>query len=146
MALQGSGTITLAQVQSEFGGSNPISMSEYYRGGSYVPTAITGSYTSYQWNITTYFWRVYGSNTITIEWNNTVVYTTTSGSGSTTDVTTGGYDYNRGTLQYSSGGGKGGTPYYWYNVRRRLASETVNTNIPASGQISMNQFFNGRKT
>ena len=146
MALQGSGTITLAQVQSEFGGSNPISMSEYYRGGSYVPTAITGSYTSYQWNITTYFWRVYGSNTITIEWNNTVVYTTTSGSGSTTDVTTGGYDYNRGTLQYSSGGGKGGTPYYWYNVRRRLASETVNTGIPASGQISMNQFYNGRNS
>ena len=31
MALQGSGAITLAQVQSEFGGSNPISMSEYYR-------------------------------------------------------------------------------------------------------------------
>ena len=37
-ALQSSGAITLAQVQSEFGGSNPISMSEYYRGGSYVPS------------------------------------------------------------------------------------------------------------
>ena len=37
MALQSSGTISLANVQSEFGGSNPISMSEYYRGGSEVP-------------------------------------------------------------------------------------------------------------
>lgn len=37
-ALQSSGAITLAQIQTEFGGSNPISMSEYYRGGSYVPS------------------------------------------------------------------------------------------------------------
>lgn len=37
MALQSSGTISLANVQSEFGGSNPISISEYYRGGSEVP-------------------------------------------------------------------------------------------------------------
>ena len=145
MALQGSGTITLAQVQSEFGGSNPISMSEYYRGGSYVPTTVTGSYSSYQFSISAYHWLTYG-NTVTIEWNNSVVYTTTSGNPSTTSLTTGGYDYNRGTLQYTSGGGKGGTPYYWYNVRRRSASETVNTNIPASGQIAMNNFYNGRNS
>lgn len=37
MALQSSGTISLANVQSEFGGSNPISISEYYRGGAEVP-------------------------------------------------------------------------------------------------------------
>ena len=145
MALQGSGTITLAQVQSEFGGSNPISMSEYYRGGSYVPTTVTGSYSSYQFSISAYHWLTYG-NTVTIEWNNSVVYTTTSGNPSTTSLTTGGYDYNRGTLQYTSGGGKGGTPVYYYQVRRRSSSETVNTSIPASGQISMNQFYNGRNS
>jgi len=38
MALQTSGAISLAQVQAEFGGSHPISMSEYYQGGAYVPT------------------------------------------------------------------------------------------------------------
>jgi hypothetical protein len=37
MALQASGTITLAQIQAEFGGANPIYLSEYYRGGAYVP-------------------------------------------------------------------------------------------------------------
>ena len=37
MALQTSGAISLSQVQGEFGGANPISMSEYYRGGAYVP-------------------------------------------------------------------------------------------------------------
>ena len=145
MALQGSGAITLAQVQSEFGGSNPISMSEYYRGGSYVPTTVTGSYSSYQGNTSTYYWLTYG-NTVTIEWNNSVVYSTTSGNTSATNITTGGYDYNRGSLNYTSGGGKGGTPVYYYQVRRRSSSETVYTNIPAIGQISMNQFYNGRNS
>lgn len=33
------GPISLGAVQTEFGGSNPISMSEYYRGGSLVNTS-----------------------------------------------------------------------------------------------------------
>jgi hypothetical protein len=37
MTLQASGTITLAQIQAEFGGANPIYLGEYYRGGAYVP-------------------------------------------------------------------------------------------------------------
>ena len=36
MALQSSGAISLSDIQTEFGGSNPISLSEYYRGGAYV--------------------------------------------------------------------------------------------------------------
>jgi hypothetical protein len=31
------GTVTLADIQLEFGGTDPISLSEYYRGGIYVP-------------------------------------------------------------------------------------------------------------
>jgi len=38
MALQASGAIKLSEIQTEFGGSNPISMSEYYRNGTYVPS------------------------------------------------------------------------------------------------------------
>ena len=41
MALQTSGAISLAQVQAEFGGAHPISMSEYYQGGAYVPTTVS---------------------------------------------------------------------------------------------------------
>ena len=37
MALQTSGAISFANIQTEFGGSNPISLSEYYGGGTYVP-------------------------------------------------------------------------------------------------------------
>lgn len=38
------GPISLASIQNEFGGVNPISMSEYYAGGPYVPGGTTGSY------------------------------------------------------------------------------------------------------
>jgi hypothetical protein len=36
MALPSSGPITLAQIQAEFGGSSPISLANYYKGGLYV--------------------------------------------------------------------------------------------------------------
>lgn len=36
MALQSSGAIKLSEIQTEFTGSNPISLSEYYRGAGYV--------------------------------------------------------------------------------------------------------------
>jgi hypothetical protein len=41
MALPSSGVLTLNDIQTEFGGTNPIGLSEYYRGGGLVPdTAI----------------------------------------------------------------------------------------------------------
>jgi len=43
MALQSSGAISLSEIQTEFGGSNPISLSEYYAGGSNVPSGTTGT-------------------------------------------------------------------------------------------------------
>lgn len=36
MAISSSGSISLSTIQTEFGGSNPIGINEYYRGGSYV--------------------------------------------------------------------------------------------------------------
>ena len=50
MALQTSGAITFAQLQSNFGGANPIGMNEYYRGGANVPTTVgtaAGAWSSY---------------------------------------------------------------------------------------------------
>jgi len=37
MTLPSSGALSFSQIQGEFGGSNPISLSEYYRGGPIVP-------------------------------------------------------------------------------------------------------------
>ena len=43
MALPTSGPLSLSDIQTEFGGSNPISLSEYYAGGAYVPAGTTGT-------------------------------------------------------------------------------------------------------
>ena len=37
MALPSSGVLTLNDIQTEFGGTNPIDLSDYYRGGGLVP-------------------------------------------------------------------------------------------------------------
>lgn len=44
MALPTSGPLSLSDIQTEFGGSNPISLSEYYAGGAYVPSGTSGTY------------------------------------------------------------------------------------------------------
>jgi hypothetical protein len=44
MALPTSGPLTLANIQTEFGGTNPISLSEYYAGGGLVPAGTSGTY------------------------------------------------------------------------------------------------------
>lgn len=41
MALQASGAISLADLQTEFGGSNPISINEYYKGGGLTPSSVS---------------------------------------------------------------------------------------------------------
>lgn len=149
MTLQTSGAISLSQVQSEFGGSNPISMSEYYRGGSYVPTTVgsgAGSWSSYYGTLYTYYWADTATS-LTLVWNGTTVYTV--GSSSATSITAGGYEYQRGSFFSSTGGGKGGGPSTsYYKIRRRTtgSSTTVNTSIPSSGTISMNQFYGGRNS
>lgn len=142
MALQTSGAISLSQVQSEFGGGNPISMSEYYRGGANVPTTVSGAagaWSSYQGNVLTYYWYTIDTYDI-IRWANVQK---ASGAYGTT-VTAGGYEYQRGSLFASTGGGgEGGPSEYFYRVRRRVAG-TVNTSVPASGAVSMSQFYGGR--
>ena len=150
MTLQTSGAISLSQVQSEFGGSNPISMSEYYRGGAYVPTTIStgaGSYSSYQGNICTYYWSDTGNlGIVALRWNGSDVG---GFGGSATTYTTGGYEYQKGTLFTSAGGGGKGEPTtYYYRIRRRTVGSTitVNTSIPASGTIAMSQFYGGRNS
>ena len=46
MTLPASGTLSFSQIQTEFGGSNPISLSEYYRNGSRVPSTVPEAVTA----------------------------------------------------------------------------------------------------
>jgi hypothetical protein len=44
MALPSSGPLALTDIQTEFGGANPIGMNEYYAGGGLVPAGTSGTY------------------------------------------------------------------------------------------------------
>jgi hypothetical protein len=44
MPLPSSGPLTLSEIQTEFGGTNPISINEYYAGGANVPAGTTGTF------------------------------------------------------------------------------------------------------
>lgn len=149
MALQTTGAISLAQVQTEFTGANPISMSEYYKNGPYVPSTLgsaAGSWSGYTGNFS-YGFRVSSFGVTYVWWAGVVV---DQASGDVTSLSSVGYDYERGT-QWNTSGGTKYDPESWtyYAGRRRTASTsvTVNASIPVSpNAISMSQFYGGRKT
>ena len=60
MVLQLSGSISLKQIASEFGDSAPSSLTEFYRGGTYVNTNNTGVPTSGSISIKNFYGAQYG--------------------------------------------------------------------------------------
>ena len=161
MALQTTGPISFSQMQSEFGGSNPIQMSEYYKGGTNVPSTVgsaPGSWGSYTTN-TSYFYNM--QNITNIGVNYWIVYAngsqTAVGTNLTLDsnnrVVIGGQEYERASSAYtfyvpSGKTSAGQDSYYSYHYRKRTASTqvAVNAGIPTSGIISMNDMYGGRNT
>ena len=103
MALQTSGAISLSDIQSEFGGSNPISLSEYYGAASGIPASGAISLSDFygasavQYSLTSpqYYWLV-GSQGNNIYWNGSYIGAPSS---SATTFTSGGYTYTRGSLR-----------------------------------------------
>jgi len=58
--------LSLSQIQGEFGGVNPISMSEYYAGGGLVPAGTTGSNGAVPANGTISISQFYGTSNVVI--------------------------------------------------------------------------------
>ena len=44
MTIPASGPLAMTEIQTEFGGTNPIGLNEYYAGGGLVPAGTTGTY------------------------------------------------------------------------------------------------------
>jgi len=70
MAIPSSGPLTLSDIQTEFGGSNPISLSEYYAGGSYVPAGTTGTYGAVPSSGEISIRNFYGTSAFSLAFNN----------------------------------------------------------------------------
>ena len=138
--LPSSGTLTLAQIQSHFGGSNPVSLSEYYRGGPYVPSSkrfviadiddafSTGGSDDTFWN------RTNGD----VWWEGDLI-----NSGLSPGVTSFTFGIGANTIRVRRGAFQFeflGQELYavdWYEYR----DGDINTNIPTSGRIDMNDFY-----
>jgi hypothetical protein len=91
MALVSSGALSFSQIQTEFGGSNPISLSEYYKGGGLVhPSAYDPNSIPTSGVISVH--DFHGSDQYTApqqQW----WYCSASGSGAYSTMSAGGYDY-----------------------------------------------------
>lgn len=70
MTLPSSGPLSLADIQGEFGGSNPISLSEYYAGGAFVPAGTTGTYGAVPSSGTISIRNFYGTSNVVISISN----------------------------------------------------------------------------
>ena len=108
MSLQSSGAISLSQTQSEWGGSSPISLSEYYRGS--LPSGRT-NYGTIPYSGAIDMADFYGSNAASAAWTATITvgtynlfkttyygYNSIFSAGSITDTTID--TYSNRTLSY----------------------------------------------
>ena len=165
MALASSGPLTFSSIQGEYGGANPINISEYYRNGAYVPNSIT---------TTSYYWAFSGPSSVFLDtgsnyWtkdgtsyqlflNGSLYYSTTSnffpfqvyfggipspGPGVSYVETTFGSTFQTiGSVEYKAVRENTYSSVQLSNTTTTLA----NQNVPTSGIISVSNFYNGRKT
>lgn len=143
------GTVTqynMANIQAALGGSNPISLNEYYRGGPYVPTTATSTTrdpSSGEYYNDQYIWidqNFLGNYSTWFYW--AAVYQFV-GSFQATSYTSGNVTTYRGGLvtQYTD---KGGTRRQFGIYRQTTTSVAINTGVPSSGTISIGQLFGAR--
>lgn len=100
MALPASGPLTLADIQTEFGGTNPIGLNEYYAGGVNVPSGTTGTFGAVPSSGAISIRNFYGTSKFT-----PVTRTYTTGTGATETVPTGATSV---VITVDGGGGAGG--------------------------------------
>ena len=146
--LQGSGAISLGDIQTTMGGASPASINEYYRGGAYVPSSKTATIydpTSGSYSSAGYRWVRHGLSGVNQGyWAG--VYTWLSGYGDITSYAHGGYIYYRGPFLYLETDPYGGTDYYNFAISRSYSGTvSINTGVPSSGQISLSQFYGAEK-
>jgi len=133
------GPITLLDLQNEYGGSNPISLSEYYRGGGRVNTSKTST-SNYRDRYVvgeTYWFTDSDRNKSGYYLNGSAI--ATNYSYSTTSV----YQQIGASKNYTQRGsykGAFGQFRYYRLITFTESQVSINTTVPSSGVISLNDF------
>lgn len=141
--LQSSGAISIGDIAGVMGGSQPHSLSEYYRGGGLVPSTKTVTVNEGPFGSLNNYHLSSGPLTNTIFWAGSQV---TSGfSNGVTSVTVGGVTYYRGSEFYREGVFKQDDQIYYTVSRSYSSTVSINANVPISGQISLSNFYGAEK-
>jgi hypothetical protein len=115
MALPNGTTITLAQIQAEFGGANPISLTEYYKGGAYVRSFDYAPNVMVAGSISlSNFWNAYRAATLTVALSGSVsdgYFARGSGTGACTPSITATPSGGVGPYSYAWGYASGDTSF-----------------------------------
>ena len=151
MAMPTSGSpISFLQMQTEFGGSNPIGFDEYYLDAGLVPSEIFNDTYGYSADVYSVRRRVQSGVTDVWEWYFNSVLVSTAAGGAWGLVVVSGVYYKLGTAQADTAGtskvdgvaGVAFTNSHW-SIQRL---EDANATVPTSGTISLNQFYATFKT
>jgi len=126
MALPANDTtpLSLSGIQTEFGGANPIGLSEYYAGGAYVPTGTTGTYGAVPTTGAISIRNFYGTSQFAVLGGSTFVSGTNSRSGAG-NVTTTTSSATGGTVV----GGSTPYTYLWEYVSGDVATANTATSV-----------------
>lgn len=156
MPLQGSGAISLSQIQTEFGGANPISMSEYYRNGAYTTSNNTGVPTSGAISVSQFYstsaadyvpaaiaWADFSSTTDDLSGGNSVSSSTQTLTGINQTITLNLYTTNWSCTQSGGGGGSADSTISIYVNGSFSTSLTIyhNSSGASNGTASANVNF-----
>jgi hypothetical protein len=135
MPLPSSGPISLSDIQAEFGGTNPISLSEYYKGGAYVLT------TDYAPNVPTSgaisLSNFYGARRTTLT---TLTFTTVGDNSFTVPANIVG---NLTIVQMTGGGGGGGGSDSYAGHPGYSGQTVTGGNISVTGGDVVNAYVGG---
>jgi hypothetical protein len=162
MPMPFSGAISFDNFRTEWGITGSISMSQMYRGGFYVDATNReyGTFSSYDGpsgltdgsgdivygsNLTAWVGRETLSSgfydpSYAIWWNDALVLENVPGGSTSYDI--GGYQYEEGTYVSAVDYEAGGFRYAYHSIRRRTYTDVdVNTNVPTSGQIDLQDLY-----
>lgn len=130
MTLPTSGPLSLNDIQTEFGGSNPISLNEYYAGGANVPAGTTGTYGAVPSSGAISIQNFYGTAKVTalaVSISPSSLYTTRVGAGTVVSA----------PATATASGGSGGYTYAWTYVSGNSFSVTSPTSASTTFSTSL---------
>ena len=155
MALPTSGTISINDLRAEFGDSGSSSLSEFYRGGGLVPaTETTTTYdpgpgtTDYEYSLTSPLdgWVQDRSSPYTnyLYWDDVefAQFTDSDFNVTSSYTHTDGWTYIRKSTPTSDPIDLGDIIVSVFEIRRQQSTTiNINTDVPTSGTISLNDFY-----